>query len=60
MYVWHKGSERETLWIWIAWKLPRRLVYWCTMRLGANATQGKYNTTNPSELTFMDAIKRWE
>lgn len=44
----------------IAWWLPRRLAYWCAIRLGAHATQGRWSNQNVPDLTFMDALKRWE
>lgn len=44
----------------IAWLMPRWLVYFCTIRLVAYATCGKYGNTNVPELSAMDAIKRWE
>lgn len=43
----------------IAWRLPRRLVYWCAIRLGAHATQGEYGHQIVPELKFMDALERW-
>ena len=45
---------------WIVWKLPRRIVYWSALRLGAYATQGKYSNQEVPALTFMDAIDRWK
>jgi hypothetical protein len=50
----------EKLWMWIAWHLPRTLVMWCAMRVGAYATQGRYGAQIVSELTFMDAMRRWD
>jgi hypothetical protein len=50
----------ERFWIWLAWHLPRPLVMWAAIRLGAHATQGPYSQTVVPELTFMDALKRWE
>jgi len=50
---------KEKIYIFIAWRLPRSLVYWCAMRVGAHATQGKYDTQIVPELKFMDALKRW-
>ena len=44
----------------IAWKLPRRLAYWCAIRVIAHATTGKYGNTVVPELRAMDALKRWE
>lgn len=46
--------------LWLAHKLPRRLVMWCAVRVGAYATTGKYDTTIVPELTFMDALQRWD
>lgn len=43
----------------IAWNLPKRLIYWCAIRLMANATQGKYSNQIVPDLTAMDALKRW-
>ena len=49
----------DRLWKWLAWKLPKGLVMWCAIRLGANATTGAYSDQVVGELRFMDAIKRW-
>jgi hypothetical protein len=51
---------REKITIWIAWRLPSYLVYWCSLRLIAYATQGEYGNTIVPELSAMDALKRWE
>ena len=50
----------EKILIWITWRLPKSLVMWCGFRIGAYATQGKYDTQIVPELGFMDAMKRWE
>lgn len=39
---------------------PKRLVYFAAIRLGVNATTGKYSTQVVPDLTFMDALKRWD
>ena len=44
----------------IAWLLPRRLVYWCAIRLASHATQGPYSSQIVPDLNFTDALKRWE
>lgn len=51
---------KEKIAIWIAWRLPRYLVMWCYMRVGAHATTGAFGNTIVPELSMMDAIKRWE
>jgi hypothetical protein len=50
----------EKLAMKIAWALPRRVVYWCAIRLGCNATQGPYGDQVVPDLLMMDALKRWE
>jgi hypothetical protein len=45
---------------WIAWRLPRKVVYWCAIRLMANATVGPYDSQIVPNLTAIDALKRWE
>lgn len=44
----------------VVWKLPYRLVYWCAIRVIADATTGKYKHTDVTELQAMEALKRWE
>ncbi len=51
---------KDKIIMWIAWKLPRKLVYFCAVRLNAHATLGKYRNQVVPELTAMDALKRWE
>jgi len=50
----------EKIWITIAWAVPKRLAYWCAIRVGAHATQGPYSDQIVPDLKFMDALKRWE
>jgi len=51
---------KDKLWFWLTWKMPRRLVYFCTIRLISAATTGQYSDTVVPELTAMDSVKRWE
>lgn len=51
---------KGNLWLWLAQRLPKRLVYWCAIQLGAYATTGEYGMTIVPELTFMDALGRYE
>ena len=44
----------------VAWLLPRRVAYWCAVRLGAHATTGDYGHEIVPELRFMDALERWD
>lgn len=47
----------------LAWKiaflLPKKIVYFATIRLIAHATQGKYGNTLVPELPAMEAVARW-
>jgi hypothetical protein len=54
----HKYTERAQL--WLAYRLPRWLIYWAGIRLIAYATMGKYYKQVAPKLTAMDALKRWE
>ena len=50
----------EKLVIKLAWLMPRRLAYWCAIRVGAHATQGQWGNQAVPDLLFMDALKRWD
>lgn len=51
---------KEKFWMWIAWRLPKELVKWASVRLLAHATQGKWSDQVVPELLATDALKRWE
>ena len=51
---------KEKLLMWLAWRMPRSLVAWCAYRVGAHATQGRWSSQVVPDLTFMDAMKRWD
>jgi len=50
---------KEKALIKTVWLLPKSIVYWCAIRLIAFATQGEYGNQIVSELSAMDALKRW-
>lgn len=52
-------SKMENFLVTVAWKLPKDLVYWATIRLVVNATEGEYSDTVVTELTMNDALTRW-
>lgn len=45
--------------MWLAWKLPRRLAYFCAVRVGVNATYGEWEKEVVSEVKMLDALQRW-
>lgn len=44
----------------LAWMLPKRVVKWAYIRVGAHATTGQYSNTVVPDLTMMDGLARWE
>lgn len=50
----------EQLFIKFIWRLPNKIAYWCAIRVGVNATTGKYSNQIVPDLSFMDALQRWE
>lgn len=60
MIRYHFEKYKEKLIMVIVWSLPKNLVYWCAIRVGANATQGEYSNQIVPDLKFMDALKRWQ
>jgi hypothetical protein len=50
---------RENTPMWIAYRLPNSVVYWCAIRVGAHATCGPWGNESPTELLAMTALERW-
>lgn len=44
----------------IAENMPKKLVYYATIRLMAHGTSGKYEHTNVPSVRAMTVLKRWE
>ena len=49
----------DKFWLNLAHKLPKKLVYWASIRLMSNATTGEYSNQSVPELTAIDALRRW-
>lgn len=47
-----------SVWMFIAWRLPRPIVYWCAVRLMAHATYRR-PTTVVDNLSPADCLKAW-
>jgi len=56
---WKWYEFKEWAWRRLAWAMPKKLVYWASIRLMAHATQGEYSNQIVPDLTAMDALKRW-
>jgi len=53
-----KNTE-VNLWFKLVKHLPKKLIYFCAMQLGAIVTTGEYSSTIVPDLTFMEAVKRY-
>lgn len=51
---------KKKIMLQLVWLLPKSVVYWCAIRLIANATTGKHSNQIVPELSAMDALKRWQ
>lgn len=49
----------EKLWVWLAWRLPKELVRWASVRLMAHATTTEYAQKEPAEVSILDALRAW-
>ena len=55
-----KWFDIDKVYMHLAWMLPRRLVYWCAIRLGVHGTVGEHSKQIVPELKFIDALQRWD
>ena len=50
----------DKMWMWLAWRLPKRVVYWAAIRAGAHACGPKYPHQAVPELTLHELFTRWD
>jgi hypothetical protein len=48
----------DTVCLWLARHMPRRLRYWAVIVAGADATTGKWSATVVPDITFMEVLQR--
>ena len=53
-------QKKEKFWSWLSRRMPRVLVYHCTIRVGVHGTTGKHETTVVPDVTYMEILKRWD
>jgi hypothetical protein len=46
--------------VWLAWRLPRKLVMWCGIRIMAAGCTGVHYAQDVDTLTAVEALRRWE
>jgi hypothetical protein len=51
---------RDRVCRWIAWRLPRGVVYWAAIRLVTFATSGTHSDQVVPALDVLDALERWK
>ena len=56
---WRLPKWKEKVQIWVAWHLPRWVVYWATVRCGVHGTTGQYSHQEVPALTVGTALRRW-
>lgn len=54
------GRARERAAMWLAWRMPRWLAYWCFVRIAAHGTTGEWSGSVPDQLSVMEAMRRWD
>lgn len=45
--------------LWLARRLPHKLIYFCSVILVAHSASGKYGSTIVGELSAIDALNRY-
>jgi len=50
---------KEWFWMQMAYRLPKRLVYWCAVRVVA-AAQMSYASREMGTLTGTECLREWE
>ena len=59
-YLLWRANAGDRFWMRLAWLLPKRLAYWATIRLHGHATTGRWSHQVVPDLTFTEALTRWE
>ena len=49
----------EKFWAWLAYKVPKRLAYWCYVRVHSHSTVTKFTDKHPSEVNCFEAMEAW-
>lgn len=53
-------TRLEKILTWIAWHLPRVVIYWAGVRLWTYASWGKWRNECPTSITISTALDRWK
>lgn len=50
----------ERFYAWLAYRLPKRLAYWCYVRVHSYATVTEFTDRTPEEVNCFEAMKAWK
>jgi hypothetical protein len=53
-------KRADNWWSWLAWHMPRRLAYWCAVRVFVHATGEEWSSEEVPEVTCLEAMRRWD
>jgi hypothetical protein len=57
MWTWRAKELTENAIIFVAYRLPKRLAYWCAIRLASGNGNGGAYEGNPGDRTCADMLK---
>jgi hypothetical protein len=55
----YRRPIKHRFWAWLSLRLPRRLAYYCAIRVVRYGITGKYRSTDAYTLTALKALDRW-
>lgn len=50
---------KERFLVWLSWRLPMVVVYWCFVRVVANASIGQHSSQEVPTILCTEAAQRW-
>ena len=51
---------KECLYRWLAYRLPRGVVYYAAIRMWAHASTGQWSNVEAPGVTLQEALTRWD
>lgn len=60
MWKYEINKKTDKFLLWVAYRLPKRLVMWCAIRVINNACLGKYSNQEVPALGALEALNRWD
>ena len=53
-------EARHRFWLWLAYRMPRELAYWCAVRIWDHAIKKAAKDEYLFDMTVIDMMIRWE